>query len=217
MKYRPPQDRIQRSLLSRPVALALEDGLLSTKTTFFAHRCGRGPDLKRLHQRRAPVDGCDPAFLLDEDRTTADVVNLGHVVNIIEGPHERAVALRAAWELAQKLDHHPARSRFARLTARETERHLYDNTSTIGTTRPGVPFQRIPDLRSKDTALSEPHQRAPTQIPRPDPQIQSALTTRPRHPRNRRPTTPNPTSYPLLRSLTTPRYVAANVPHCANR
>lgn len=94
---------IQRWSLSRPVALALDDGLLSTKTTFFDYGCGRGGDLKRLHKMGVPVAGWDPAFFPDEERTSADVVNLGYVVNVIEEPEERAVALCAAWELTQKL------------------------------------------------------------------------------------------------------------------
>ena len=94
---------IQRWSLSRPVALALEDGLLSTKTTFFDYGCGRGGDLKRLHKIGVPVSGWDPAYFPDEERTPADVVNLGYVVNVIEDLEERAVALCAAWELAQKL------------------------------------------------------------------------------------------------------------------
>ena len=94
---------MQRWALSRPVALALEDGLLSTKTTFFDYGCGRGGDLLRLHKMGVSVSGWDPAFFPDEERTPADVVNLGYVVNVIEDPEERAVALCAAWDLAQKL------------------------------------------------------------------------------------------------------------------
>ena len=94
---------IQRWSLSRPVSLAMDDGLLSTETTFFDYGCGRGGDLLRLHKMGVPVSGWDPAFFPDEDRTPADVVNLGYVVNVIEDPEERAVALFAAWELAQKL------------------------------------------------------------------------------------------------------------------
>ena len=94
---------IQRWSLSRPVALALDDGLLSTKTTFFDYGCGRGGDLKRLHKMGVPVAGWDPAFFPDEERTAADVVNLGYVVNVIEDLEERTVALCAAWDLAQKL------------------------------------------------------------------------------------------------------------------
>ena len=99
----PHKTAIQRWSLSRPVALALEDGLLTTETTFFDYGCGRGGDLQRLHKVGVPVSGWDPAFFPDEDRAPADVVNLGYVVNVIEDPEERAVALCAAWELAQKL------------------------------------------------------------------------------------------------------------------
>ena len=89
--------------MSRPVALALDDGLLSRKTTFFDYGCGRGGDLKRLHKMGVSVAGWDPAFFPDEERIAADVVNLGYVVNVIEDLEERAVSLCGAWELAQKL------------------------------------------------------------------------------------------------------------------
>ena len=35
------------------------------------------------------VSGWDPAFFPDEDRTPADIVNLGCVVNVIEDPDDR--------------------------------------------------------------------------------------------------------------------------------
>ena len=94
---------IQRWSLSRPVALALDDGLLSKGTTFFDYGCGRGGDLQRLHKMGVPVSGWDPAFFPDEERSPADVVNLGYVVNVIEYPQERAVVICAAWELTRKL------------------------------------------------------------------------------------------------------------------
>ena len=94
---------IQRWSLSRPVALSLEDGLISTDTTFFDYGCGRGGDVKRLHNMGVSVSGWDPAYFPDEERTPADVVNLGYVVNVIEDPEERAVVLYAAWTLARKL------------------------------------------------------------------------------------------------------------------
>ena len=50
-----------------------------------------------------PVSGWDPAFFPDEERTAADVVNLGYVVNVIEEPDERVVVLAAAWDLARKV------------------------------------------------------------------------------------------------------------------
>ena len=94
---------IRRIALSRPVALALDDGLIHQERTFFDYGCGRGDDLLRLHKMGIPVSGWDPAFFPDEERAPADVVNLGYVVNVIEDPAERVVVLAAAWEIARKV------------------------------------------------------------------------------------------------------------------
>ena len=94
---------ISRWSISRPVALALEDGLISKETTFFDYGCGRGGDIRRLHDMEIDVSGWDPAYFPDEERTSADVVNLGYVINVIEDLEERAVVLYAAWNLAQRL------------------------------------------------------------------------------------------------------------------
>ena len=94
---------IRRTSLSRPVALALDDGLIDQERTFFDYGCGRGGDLLRLHKMGIAVSGWDPAFFPDEARAPADVVNLGYVVNVIEDPDERIVVLAAAWELARKV------------------------------------------------------------------------------------------------------------------
>ena len=94
---------IRRHALSRPVALAVDDGLVRQDRTFFDYGCGRGDDLLRLHRMGIPVSGWDPAFFPDEERTPSDVVNLGYVVNVVEDPGERAVVLAAAWELARQV------------------------------------------------------------------------------------------------------------------
>ena len=94
---------IRRSALSRPVAVALDDGLIHRERTFFDYGCGRGDDLLRLHKMEIPVSGWDPAFFPDEERSPADVVNLGYIVNVIEDPAERVVVLAAAWELTRKV------------------------------------------------------------------------------------------------------------------
>ena len=94
---------IHRASLSRPVARALNDGLIVPGRSFFDYGCGRGHDLLRLHKIGIPVSGWDPAFFPDEERTPADVVNLGYVVNVIEDPSERGVVLAAAWNLARKV------------------------------------------------------------------------------------------------------------------
>ena len=94
---------MRRHALSRPVALAVDDGLVRQDRTFFDYGCGRGDDLLRLHGMGIPVSGWDPAFFPDEERTPSDVVNLGYVVNVVEDPDERAVVLAAAWELARQV------------------------------------------------------------------------------------------------------------------
>ena len=94
---------ISRWSLSRPVALALEDGLISKKGSFFDYGCGRGGDIRRLHDMGIEVSGWDPAYFPEEERAPADVVNLGYVINVIENLEERAVVLYAAWNLTQRL------------------------------------------------------------------------------------------------------------------
>ena len=94
---------MSRRSLSRPVALALEDGLISRNVSFFDYGCGRGGDIRRLHEMGIEVSGWDPAYFPDEERMPADVVNLGYVVNVIENVEERAVVLCAAWSLARQL------------------------------------------------------------------------------------------------------------------
>ena len=94
---------IRRTSLSRPAALALRDDGIRRDRTFFDYGCGRGGDLLRLHRMGIPVSGWDPAFFPDEERTPADVVDLGYVVNVVEDPDERAVVVAATWALARKV------------------------------------------------------------------------------------------------------------------
>ena len=94
---------IRRSSLSRPVALAVQDGLIRSERTFFDYGCGRGDDLLRLHKMGITVSGWDPAFFPEEERAPADIVNLGYVVNVIEDPEERIVVLAAAWTLTRRV------------------------------------------------------------------------------------------------------------------
>ena len=94
---------ISRWSISRPVALALEDGLISKETSFFDYGCGRGGDIRRLHDMGIEVSGWDPAYFPEEERTPADVVNLGYVINVIEDLEERTVVLYAAWNLARRV------------------------------------------------------------------------------------------------------------------
>jgi hypothetical protein len=91
-----------RSVVSRPVTIALSDGVIRPGTAVFDYGCGRGGDLRHLRHLGIEADGWDPVFAPNEPRHVADVVNLGYVVNVIEDEAERAQVLRSAWALARK-------------------------------------------------------------------------------------------------------------------
>lgn len=90
---------LHRAELSRPVRLAVENGLISEATSVFDYGCGRGGDVRRLQSRGISCAGWDPGHHPDAARVPSDVVNLGYVVNVIEDPDERVRALRQAWDL----------------------------------------------------------------------------------------------------------------------
>ncbi|WP_033288302.1 DNA phosphorothioation-associated putative methyltransferase [Amycolatopsis jejuensis] len=90
-----------RTKLSRPLACAVADKIVTTESTVFDYGCGRGTDLAHLNQLGITSAGWDPAHRPHEARQPAQVVNLGYVLNVIEHPDERVRTLHAAWELAR--------------------------------------------------------------------------------------------------------------------
>jgi DNA phosphorothioation-associated putative methyltransferase len=94
---------IHRPDLSKPVRLALEAGLLTEGSTFFDYGCGHGEDIKRIRDRGFTSSGWDPYYHPQSDRTPADIVNLGYIINVIESQAERHEALIKAWEIAQRV------------------------------------------------------------------------------------------------------------------
>jgi DNA phosphorothioation-associated putative methyltransferase len=94
---------VSRIGFSKPVRLALDDGLIAEGSSVFDYGCGKGADLRLLQQRGIEATGWDPAFLPRSPRQPADVVNLGYVINVIEDPTERVSALREAWSLTKKV------------------------------------------------------------------------------------------------------------------
>ena len=93
---------IARPDLSKPIALALADDVITTSSSLFDYGCGRGHDVERLRALGYEAHGWDPGHRPTAEIRPADVVNLGYVVNVIEDPAERANALRTAWALAGK-------------------------------------------------------------------------------------------------------------------
>ncbi|MFI7208982.1 DNA phosphorothioation-associated putative methyltransferase [Micromonospora aurantiaca (nom. illeg.)] len=92
---------ITRSHLSKPITLALADGLITAYSSLFDYGCGRGHDVTRLRALGYDAHGWDPGHRPTAEIRPADVVNLGYVVNVIEDPAERALALQTAWSLAR--------------------------------------------------------------------------------------------------------------------
>jgi len=90
-----------RGALSRPVSLAMSDGVLNTAQSVFDYGCGRGDDLRNLSAMGYRIDGWDPSHRPRTALLPADVVNLGYVVNVIDDPVERRDTLQRAWSLAQ--------------------------------------------------------------------------------------------------------------------
>jgi len=94
---------LSRSKVSKPIRLALEEGLIHVETSVFDYGCGRGGDVKYLQHLGVPVQGWDPQFCPHTAKNTAEIVNLGYVLNVIEDPAEREQTLINAWNLAQNL------------------------------------------------------------------------------------------------------------------
>jgi DNA phosphorothioation-associated putative methyltransferase len=94
---------ITRTELSRPLKLALADGLIAEGGTLFDYGCGLGGDLRLLSSMGIPAAGWDPYHRADAPLRPSAVVNLGYVVNVIESPNERQEALCRAWDLTDRL------------------------------------------------------------------------------------------------------------------
>lgn len=92
-----------RKGLSRPVKLCLEAELFPDSATFFDYGCGHGGDIKFLAEKGIETAGWDPYYAPENTLKTADIVNLGYVINVIEDQAERREALLKAWELTKKV------------------------------------------------------------------------------------------------------------------
>jgi DNA phosphorothioation-associated putative methyltransferase len=92
-----------RNELSQPLKLLERHGFIHAELSFFDYGCGRGDDLTELQDRGIQAQGWDPNYRPDNSLSSADVVNLGYVINVIEDIDERLAALTGAWQLADKL------------------------------------------------------------------------------------------------------------------
>ena len=94
---------LHRKSMSKPVRLAVEDGLITPEFHFLDYGCGHGEDLRQLGAMGINAEGWDPVHRPHGQRTPAHVVNLGYVLNVIEAPKERAEVLHECWALTQRV------------------------------------------------------------------------------------------------------------------
>jgi DNA phosphorothioation-associated putative methyltransferase len=94
---------ISRTALSAPVQYLVKIGLLSLDHSFFDFGCGKGTDVQALQESGIRAKGWDPHYAPSNDIETADVVNLGFVVNVIEDPAERAEAIHRSFAITAKV------------------------------------------------------------------------------------------------------------------
>jgi DNA phosphorothioation-associated putative methyltransferase len=94
---------IVRNSVSKPLRLVLESDLFMDGATFFDYGCGYGGDIKHITQEGYSAAGWDPYYQPDSPKISADIVNIGYVINVIESLAERRSALLNAWELTNKI------------------------------------------------------------------------------------------------------------------
>lgn len=94
---------LSRSTLSAPMQTLVRHGLLLPERSYFDYGCGRGDDLRGLQESGYTASGWDPYYAPHQERSPADIVNLGFVINVIEDFDERVEALRGAFALATTL------------------------------------------------------------------------------------------------------------------
>ena len=88
---------------SAPIQTLARSGYLDGSYNFFDYGCGRGSDVKGLTENDLKASGWDPYYAPDNDKNSADIVNLGFVINVIESMDERIDALLGAYLLADQL------------------------------------------------------------------------------------------------------------------
>jgi DNA phosphorothioation-associated putative methyltransferase len=103
LSIRRDQTAIRRTSCSRPIALALSDGIITKGTDLFDYGCGHGDDVRYLRNLGVQAHGWDPHYKPKQKHLPAQIVNLGYVLNVIENPSERNQTLIRAFELCKEV------------------------------------------------------------------------------------------------------------------
>lgn len=88
---------------SAPVQSLARYGFLDGDYRLFDYGCGRGDDVRGLTENGLSATGWDPFYAPENSVSSADIVNLGFVINVIEDFDERVEALARAWSLAERI------------------------------------------------------------------------------------------------------------------
>jgi DNA phosphorothioation-associated putative methyltransferase len=112
-----------RREISKPVKTLLELGQLRRGESFFDYGCGHGGDVEAIEKLGHESTGWDPVHAPNAPKQSADVVNIGFVLNVIEDPAERVEAVLDAW-------HHTRRALLVSTLIAGQE--AYDDVLTFG-------------------------------------------------------------------------------------
>ncbi|MEH6626563.1 MAG: DNA phosphorothioation-associated putative methyltransferase [Motiliproteus sp.] len=94
---------IDRNQLSQPMQLLARHNYLSGDYSVLDYGCGKGDDLRELEAHGLDASGWDPTHYPEGLLVNSDIVNLGFVLNVIEGRDERVETLKRAWDYSDKL------------------------------------------------------------------------------------------------------------------
>ena len=94
---------IDRNSLSVPMQSLFRHDYFNGTYSLFDYGCGKGDDLNILASHKIIAAGWDPIYYPTNKVKTADIVNLGFVLNVIEKPSERKETAVRAYKLARKL------------------------------------------------------------------------------------------------------------------
>ena len=94
---------LSRNNLSAPMQCLARHNFLNGTISVFDYGCGRGDDIRNLTANNIKVSGWDPYFAPEQLKVSADIVNIGFVINVIENYQERIEALLGAYELTQQV------------------------------------------------------------------------------------------------------------------
>lgn len=94
---------LTRSNLSAPMQCLARHGFLDGALSVFDYGCGKGDDIRNLTANAISVSGWDPYYAAEQPKQSADIVNLGFVINVIESYQERLEALLGAYDLTKQV------------------------------------------------------------------------------------------------------------------